>query len=108
MPMRRLGAPIRRPLDIRRLAAQTLLHDLEDAAPAPAADADLATLTRWSVSGLGGVGHLMGLDDWGHVLAFHVVAIASDGTWAQRVDGSYVRLADPWPLPLASAPGAAK
>ncbi|WP_279482306.1 hypothetical protein [Aureimonas sp. SK2] len=108
MPPRRLGAPLRRPLDIRRLAAQTLLNDLEDAAPAPAADADLVTLTRWSVSGMGGVAHLMGLDDWGHVVAVHILAIASDGTWAQRVDGSYVRLADPWPLPLARTPGDAQ
>lgn len=108
MPPRPLGAPIRRPLDLRRLAALTVLHDAEDAAPSPPADADLPTLTRWSVVAMGPVAHLMGLDDWGCVVSFHVLAYASDGTSAQRVDGSYVRLRDPWPLPLAPAPGAAK
>lgn len=108
MPARRLGAPIRRPLDLRRLAAITVLHNAEDAAPPPAADADLPLLTRWSMVGMGGVAHLMGVDDFGHVLSFHILAYGSDHTWAQRIDGSYVRLADPWPLPLAPLPGAAE
>lgn len=108
MPMRPLGSPVRRPLDLRRLAAQTLLHDAQDAAPPPATNADLPTLSRWSMIAMGGVANLMGLDDWGHVLSFHVVAYGSDGTWAQRIDGTYVRLVDPWPLPLAPCPGAAR
>ena len=97
--------PQRRRLDIRALADRTALYDAQDAAPGPRLTDDCPVLRRWSVARMGGCPCIMGVDDFGHVLSIEIQAYAADGTWARRLDGSYVRLREPWPLPLAPEAG---
>ncbi len=100
MPPRSLRAP-RHKLDLRALAAETRVHDAEDAAPAPATLDGLPLLRLWSLSSLGGVS-IMGVAEDGSVQSVQVIAYASDGTWACCPDGQYLRLEHPWLLPLAT------
>ena len=98
MPPRSLRSP--RPLNVRLLADRTALRDAEDGAPAPPVDADLPVLRRWSISVVDRLPHLLALDDFGHAVSCHIDAFDAAGYWARRPDGSYLRLEDPWCLPL--------
>ncbi len=92
----------RRPLDLSELHEASLIADLvhsgiDDVEPDPVEMAFAPILTQWSVA----VGpRLIGIDEWGAVLALEVWSIAKDRTWAQTSEG-VVRLRDQSRLPLA-------
>ncbi|MEO9788180.1 MAG: hypothetical protein ABJF67_11290 [Aurantimonas coralicida] len=102
---RPIPIPRKRPLDIRALADSTALYDAQDAAPGPRLTDDCPVLRRWSIAPVGGCPCILGIDDGGHILSIEIEAYATDGTWARRLDGSYVRLREPWPLPLREREG---
>lgn len=86
-------------LDLRALAASTRVHNAEDAAPAPTSLDGLPPLRLWSLSSVGGVS-VLGLAEDGSVQSVQVDAYGSDGSWARLIDGQYLRLEQPWMLPL--------
>ncbi|MBC6716595.1 hypothetical protein H9Q09_10295 [Aurantimonas sp. DM33-3] len=97
--------PQRRQLDIRALADRTALYDAEESGPRPRLTDDCPVLRRWSIAPVGGCPCILGIDDGGHIMSIEIEAYATDGTWARRLDGSYVRLQEPWPLPLPPEAG---
>lgn len=92
----------RRPLELSELREASLIADLvhsglEDIEPDPVELAFAPILSHWSVAP---GPKLIGVDEWGAVLALDVLSIAKDRTWAQTSEGA-VRLRDQSRIPLA-------
>lgn len=88
-------------LDLKSLRAATVLADAVDRVSEPRLTDDLPTLDLWSFAAVGGCPRVLGVDDWGQVLSVEYYAIAVDGSWVRRPDGSYVRLLRRARLPIS-------
>jgi hypothetical protein len=98
-PSNRTRPRRRRPLDLAELREESLIADListHDVEPDPIAVVLAPCLSHWSVAD---GPHLIGIDEWGAVIAAEVWAISPDRLWASTPEG-LVRLSRRSAIPL--------
>jgi len=98
-PSHRTRPHRRRPLDLAELREESLIADLiatHDIEPDPIAVCLAPVLVHWSVAE---GPRLIGVDEWGAIVAVEVWAISPDRLWASTPDG-IVRLSRRSAIPL--------